>query len=454
VGAAHTASCSLGFPILSSVEAPEGRPQPAHLRLLHPRGIFVPAPMNSSRIAWPTSDAPDAFEASAARERNTAGAGRIEVTPLRGWRDRARFVDLPYRLHRNDPNWVPPLRRDVHRLLDRSRNPFFDHGEACFWLARRNGVPVGRISAQINHLHLATHRDETGNFGLLEAVDDQAVFAALQRAAENWLRERGMRRILGPYSLSMNDDIGVLISGFDTPPMVGMPYTPPYYAQRLVAEGYAKAKDLHALRVTLADVVTKHLEQLERVTARLRAEGRIAIRHLDPARFAAEMRMALDIYNEAWTHNWGFLPVTEREAKQIIDQLAPVLPPRGVVFALADGEPAAMLIALPNLNEIVADLGGRLFPINWLKLFWRLRFRKPKTARVMLTGVRRRYRGSALSLALVTLMLAEILNVGRQANIEMVEFSWILEDNKPSLEGCHAIGAQLAQLYRIYAKAL
>ena len=398
--------------------------------------------------------APDTTCADSATKRASAKSSPIEVNELRGWRDRKRFVDLPYRLHRNDPNWVPPLRRDVHRLLDRRRNPFFDHGEACFWLAWRDGVPVGRISAQINRLHLETHRDETGNFGLLEAIDDQAVFAALQRAAEDWLRERGMRRIVGPYSLSMNDDIGVMVSGFETPPMVGMPYAPSYYAQRLVGDGYVKIKDLHALRVTLANIVTRHLDQLERVTARLRAEGRIAVRPLDPARFAEEMRLALDIYNEAWTQNWGFLPVTEREARQIIDQLAPVLPPQSVVFALADGEPAAMLVALPNLNEIVADLDGRLFPINWIKLLWRLRFRKPKSARVMLTGVRQRYRRSALSMALVTMMLAEILDAARRANIEMVEFSWILEDNKPSLEGCHAIGAQLDKLYRIYAKTL
>jgi hypothetical protein len=406
--------------------------------------------MNSA----PARGAPDTAYAGPALQRNPARGSAIEVTALRGWRDRNRFVELPYRLHRDNPNWVPPLRRDMHRLLDRRRNPFFDHGEACFWLAWRDGVPVGRISAQINRLHLETHHDETGNFGLLEAIDDQAVFAALQRTAEDWLRERGMRRILGPYSLSMNDDIGVLVSGFETPPMVGMPYTPPYYGQRLAAEGYDKAKDLHALRVTLADIVTRHLHQLERVTARLRAEGRIAVRPLDPARFAEEMRLALDIYNEAWTQNWGFLPVTEREAKQIIDQLAPVLPPQSVVFALADGEPAAMLVALPNLNEILADLDGRLFPINWLKLLWRLRFRKPRTARVMLTGVRQRYRRSALSMALVTLMLGEILDAARRANVEIVEFSWILEDNKPSLEGCRAIGAQLDKLYRIYAKAL
>jgi len=347
----------------------------------------------------PTSHTPDAADAGPALKGTPAKASRITVTALRDWRDRIRFVDLPYRLHGNNPSWVPPLRRDMHRLLDRRRNP-------------------------------------------------------LQGVAENWLRERGMRRILGPYSLSMNDDIGVLVSGFDSPPMVGMPYAPPYYGDRLVAEGYTKAKDLHALRLTLADVVTRHLDQLERVTARLRADGRIAVRSLDPSRFAAEMRLALDIYNEAWTHNWGFLPVTEREAKQIIDQLAPVLPPQSVVFALADGEPAAMLIALPNLNEIISDLGGRLFPINWLKLLWRLHFRKPKTARAILTGVRQRYRGSALSTALVTLMLAAILDAGRRANIETVEFSWILEDNRPSLEGCRALGAKLDKLYRIYAKPL
>jgi hypothetical protein len=242
-----------------------------------------------------TPGAPDIAYAPPAPERNAARGRPIEVTALRGRRDRHHFVDLPYRLHRGDPNWVPPLRRDIHRLLDRRRNPFFDHGEACFWLAWRDGIPVGRISAQINHLHLETHHDETGNFGLLEAIDDQAVFAALQHAAENWLRERGMRRILGPYSLSMNDDIGVLVSGFETPPMVGMPYTPPYYADRLAAEGYAKAKDLHALRVTLSEIVTRHLHNLERVTARLRAEGRIAVRPLEPARFAEEMRLALDI---------------------------------------------------------------------------------------------------------------------------------------------------------------
>jgi hypothetical protein len=388
------------------------------------------------------------------RQRQSAENGRIVVTALSARRDRRHFVDLPYRLHRDDPNWVPPLRRDVWRLIDSRRNAFFDHGEACFWLAWRGGVPVGRISAQINRRHLETHRDETGNFGMLEAVDDQAVFVALLETAERWTREHGMRRIIGPYSLSMNDEIGVLISGFDTPPMVGMSHTPPYYAERLEAAGYSKAKDLYALRISLSDPVTPDAEQIERVTARLRQEGRIGVRFLDPSRFAEDMNLALEIYNEAWTENWGFLPVTEREAKQIIDQLAPVLPPQGVVFALADGASAAMLVALPNLNEITADLGGKLLPFGWLKLLWRLRFHKTKTARVVLAGVRRRYRGSALSATLIALLLTTILKVGRQENIETVELSWVLEDNKASLEGCRAIGGRVAKVYRIYAKAL
>ena len=380
--------------------------------------------------------------------------GRIEVTPLRGWRDRTDFIALPYRLHRDDPSWIPPLRRDMRRLIDRRRNPFFDHGEACFWLARRNGIVVGRISAQINQLQLATHRDETGNFGMLEAIDDQAVFAALLRAAEGWLRERGMRRIVGPYSLSINDEIGVLVSGFETPPMVGLPHTPPYYARRLEAEGYLKAKDLHALRVNVADLATNSFAQIERVTAQLRADGRLGVRYLDPKRFAEDMRLALDIYNEAWTENWGFLPVTEREANHIIDQLAPMLKPTNVVFALADGQAAAMVVALPNFNEFLADLDGKLFPIGWLKLLWRLRYRKINSGRVMLAGVRRRYAGSAISTALMTLLLTSLLKEARATNLELVEFSWILEDNKASLEGSRAIGGRLAKVYRIVAKLL
>jgi hypothetical protein len=396
----------------------------------------------------------DLPEARATVGRRSAERAGVDVIALRGARDRRLFVDLPYRLHRDDPNWVPLLRRDIRLLLDRRRNPFFDHGEAEFFLAWRDGKPVGRISAQINRLHLDIHKDETGNFGMLEAIDDPSVFTSLLETAQRWVGERGMRRIVGPYNLSMNDEIGVLVSGFDSPPMVGMPHSPPYYAEHIEAAGFAKAKDLHALRVAVAELLTEHLERVERVTAQLRGEGRLGQRFLDPTKFADEMRLALEIYNEAWTENWGFLPVSEREAKALIDQLAPILPPHGVIFGLADGEAAAMLVGLPNLNELLADLNGRLFPFGWARLLWRLRFRRPKSGRIILAGVRRRYRGTAISMALVTLMLGTLLKVGKEQNVEMVEMSWILEDNKASLDGCLAIGARLAKLYRIYGKNL
>jgi hypothetical protein len=338
--------------------------------------------------------------------------------------------------------------------MDRRRNPFFDHGEAAFWLAWRDGVPVGRISAQVNRHHLDQHRDETGNFGLFEAIDDPAVFAALLHTAEEWLRERGMRRILGPYTMTLNDEVGVLVQGFDSPPMAGLVHNPPYYATRLEAQGYTKAKDLHALRVTLSELVERHVAKLESVTAKLRADGRIAVRNLDPARFLDEMRLGIDIFNEAWADNWGFVPPTEREVRTAIKQVRPIIRPENVVFALADGEAAAVLVAVPNVNEYLADLEGRLFPTGWAKLLWRLHYGNAKTARVVLTGVRKRYRGSALSAALVTLMLLEILKVGQQRQTEMVELSWILEDNRPTLEGCRAIGARLAKLYRVYGKIL
>ena len=378
---------------------------------------------------------------------------QIEVRPLSGRRERARFVQLPYSLHRADPNWIGPLRQDTRRLLDR-KNPFFEHGEACFWLAWRDGAPVGRISAQINRLHLEIHKDDAGHFGLLEAIDDQAVFAALLDTAANWLRQRGMRRMVGPFSLSMNDDFGVLVEGFDTPPLVGMPHAPSYYAERLATAGLVKIKDVHALRASFGALETRHLDVVDRVTAQLRVQGRIGLRFLDPEHFADEIKLALDIYNDAWSDNWGFLPVTEAEAKRLKDQLAPVLPAKGVIFALADGEPVAVVVALPNLNEIIADFDGRLFPLNWIKLLWRLRFVKTKAARVILLGVRKRFRRSSLSTVLVGLMLAELLKVGREAGTDMVEFSWILEDNRPSLEGCLAIGARFAKRYRIYTKDL
>jgi hypothetical protein len=373
----------------------------------------------------------------------------IRIAPVMSRRDIERFLDVPRRVYRDDPNWVPPLRQEMRKLLDRKRNPFFEHGEAAYWIARRGDEPVGRISAQVNRLHLDRYGDGTGNFGCFEAVDDPAVFHALLRTAEDWLTQRGMTRVLGPYSLTVNDEIGVLLSGFETPPMLMMPHSPRYYARGLEAAGYRKAKDLHAYKVDVDGRLQAHVKRVETAAARLRAEGRLTVRNLDKRRFKEDMRLALEIYNDAWRDNWGFLPVTEREAEALIEAVAPIVKPEGVVFGLIDGKIEAFLVGLPNLNEIIADLDGRLLPFGWAKLLWRLKRSPPKSARIVLAGVRMAYRNSPVSAALVTLLLSEIIKAGMALGIEQVELSWILEDNGPSQALCRSIGS-LSKVYRLY----
>ena len=375
----------------------------------------------------------------------------IRVTPVLGVRDLKRFLDVTDRIYDGDPHWIPPLRTEVSKLLDRRKNPFFQRGEACFWLAWRGKRVVGRISAQVNRAHLDLHHDETGNFGFLEAIDDQAVFDALLATAEAWVRERGMRRIVGPYSLSLNDEAGVLVQGFESAPMVMMAHSPSYYARRLKAAGYHKIKDLYAYRLTLQDLDLVNLQRLQRATERLRSEGRIAVRCLDKSRFDDEMRLILDVYNDAWRDNWGFLPVTEREAQSLIAAVKPVIRPEQAIFALIDGKAEAILVGLPNINEFIADLGGRLLPLGWIKLLWRLKRSAPKSVRVFLAGVRQTYRGSIVSGALTSLMLLEIEKALRKTGVESVEFSWILEDNAASLAISRS-GATLSKVYRVYAK--
>ncbi|HTZ80540.1 MAG TPA: dATP pyrophosphohydrolase [Stellaceae bacterium] len=379
-------------------------------------------------------------------------SNHIRVAELQSRRDLKHFLDLPERIYARDPNWVAPLRREIRKLLDRQGNPFFDHGEACFWLAWRDGVPVGRISAQINHLHLERYHDATGHFGFLEAIDDPSVFAALLRAAEDWLRARGMQRVIGPASLSINDEVGVLVAGFDTPPMIGMAHSPPYYAPRLEEAGYKKAKDLHAYVLNPSTVTGT--ERLERTMERIRKRGRITTRHIDMKRFREEMQVGIDIFNDGWSDNWGFVPVTQKEVTHLADSISQIIRPEGVVFAMADGVPQGILVGLPNLNEAIADLNGRLLPFGWLKLLWRLRPGRIKSGRVAIFGVRNTLRNTTLSGALAAVMLAEALQIGRSMGIERGELSWILEDNAWALTVVPCAGASLGKVYRMYEKPI
>ena len=377
----------------------------------------------------------------------------ITVRRLDGARDLRRFLELPHFIYAGDPHWIPPLHRDVRKLVNPRKNPFFEHGDAAFWIAWRGMRPVGRISAQVNRLHLDRYRDATGNFGFLEAIDDRDVFDALLTTAEDWLRARGMGRALGPYSLTINDDIGVLVSGFDTPPMALMGHSPRYYSERLETAGYRKAKDVFAFRVDGLHLDPPTVERIRRAGAYSNAEGRISLRTIDMTHFEREMRLLLALYNDAWMNNWGFLPVTDSEVRELITAIKPVIRADLINYAMIDGKAVGFLAAIPNVNEILAELNGRLLPFGWAKLWWRLRWNPPKSARVILAGIDSDYRNSARSGAVMTLLIGKLIEKVLAGRIPVLEASWVLEDNKGSI-GISGLFGKVAKTYRIYERNL
>jgi hypothetical protein len=378
----------------------------------------------------------------------------VEIRPVRGWRDRERFLRVPLRVYEGDPNFVPLMFFYGRQLLSRRRNAFFDHGEAELWIAWRDGEPVGRISAQINRLHLDIYKDATGHFGFFEAIDDQAVFAALLRTAEEWLRARGMAAVVGPYSFSINEEIGVLVEGFGDPPMLGMSHAPRYYAERLERAGYRKAKDVFAFLLEGEALKGGKLGEMRKLLDTRPEDARLAVREMNMRRFAEEMREGIDIYNDAWSDNWGFVPVTRREVESMIRSVRAMVRPEAALFGELDGRRVAMLMAVPNLNEVVHDVGGRLFPLGLYRLARTYITKRCGSARVGLMGVRREFRDGRIGLTLLARMIARFAEVAARRDLKRVELSWVLEDNRASIGICRLVGGRRYKTYRIFRKAL
>lgn len=365
--------------------------------------------------------------------------------------DRDAFLRVPWAIYRDDAQWIPPLLAERRDHLDPRKNPYFDDAEAKFWLARRGAEPVGRISAQVNHAHLRQHDDATGHFGFLEAEDKAETFRALLGAAEGWLRDKGMRRATGPFSLSINDESGLLVDGFESPPSLMMGHALPYYGARLAEARYEKAKDLICYRyVTDQDNSPQVATFLKRAK---RIKG-LVIRQLDMRRYRAELENIIDIFNDAWSDNWGFVPLSDAEIRHMAKMLKILVRPRNFAIAELHGEPVAMAFTLPNLNEAIADLDGKLLPFGWAKLLWRLKVRTPKTGRMPLMGVRRKYHGSMTGAALSFAVIDAVRQVQRPAGVEMVELSWILEDNFGARHVIEQFGGVVYKTYRIYERAL
>jgi GNAT superfamily N-acetyltransferase len=374
----------------------------------------------------------------------------LTVGPVRGAADLGQFIDLPTQLARNDPNYIAPLRFERRQALSPPTNPFFEHAEVEMWLARRGDRTVGRISAQIDKLSPQDAGRPAGHFGMIAAEDDPAVFAALFAAAEAWLAARGCVRALGPFNLSVNEEVGLLVDGFDTPPMVLMGHDPPYAGARVEALGYAKAKDVYAYVCKMSDDLPPAV--LKRVRRGLPTG--VVLRRVDMKRLEAEVETLTGILNDAWSGNWGFTPTTAAETRQLAKSLRDVIDPRLTWFAEINGEAAGFMVALPNVNEAIADLDSRLLPFGWAKLLWRLKVARVKTLRAPLMGVKRKFAGDLTGQLLPFHLINAVASEARKLGYERCELSWILEDNLPMRRICEVAGARIYKTYRIYEKAV
>ncbi|WP_164156408.1 N-acetyltransferase [Sandarakinorhabdus rubra] len=381
----------------------------------------------------------------------------ISIRPVVTAADRKAFVNLPWRLYADDPNWVPPLKSEVHGLIGGLKtNPWFEHAEAAFWLAERNGAVVGRISAQVDQLVLRPESPGggpgTGHWGMFECIDDQALADALLDTVEAWLRAKGMTRALGPFSLSIWDEPGLLVQGFEGPPTVMMGHHRSYYERLVTAHGHVGIKDLHCWSLPIAGPFP---EMVQRIVAFSERNAKLVTRPVDKAKFDQEAALILDILNDAWSDNWGFVPLTPREIAYVGKKLKPIIFEDLVRIAEYEGVPVGFMITLPDINELTGDLNGELFPFGWAKLLWRLRAPKVRRMRVPLMGIRKSLQGHRVA----SLMAFQMIEYIRRASVAEFgasegEIGWILDDNGPMRSIADAIESHVTRTYRVFEKAL
>ena len=376
------------------------------------------------------------------------GNSTITLEVVEDKRQLRRFLGVPHRIYASDPVWIAPLDFEQRQRFS-PKNHFFQHARWCAWVAFRDGQPVGRISAQVDDLQQQQHGDGLGYFGMLEAEDDPALFTLLCGAAEQWLREQGMSRVRGPYNLHVNEELGLLVEGFSTPPYVLMGHGRPYYGKRVEEQAYSPVKDLLAYQISpnfeAPRVMTKLVE---------RVSDRVSVRCLRRKQLLEDAELMRDIFNDAWQHNWGFVPLDAESWLDTVKTLTALMPDDYIQIAEYDGEPVAFVVALPNLNEAARDLAGKLLPFGWAKLLWRLKVRGPRTARIPLLGVRQQFQHSRLGPTLAFMVTDAVRRALYSRNVQDVEMGWILEDNEGMRNIIETIGGKEYKRYRMYEKAL
>ncbi len=373
----------------------------------------------------------------------------ITVTPVQNKKDKKLFIDLEWRLNKNTPNWVSPLRMERVKVLDTVKNPFYQHSSIELFIAYKDDRPAGRIAAIINKNHNEFHQDKVGFWGFFECVDDPAVSRALFRAAADWLKARNMEEMWGPMNPSTNDECGLLIEGFDTPPMLMMTHNPDFYPGLVEEFGNKKIKDLYAWYQTTEEALSHSTEKLRRVSEKTVKRYGIKIRHIDIKNMKNEVKLMKQVYNNAWSRNWGFVPFTDAEFDYIADGLKDIADPDFLLMAEKDDKPIGFSVILPNINEILADIpNGRLFPTGVFKLLTGMK--KIKTVRVLILGVIKEYQFTGLGSA----FYIRAMETAREKGIIGGEMSWILEDNLTMNRAIESFGSRIYKKYRIYQYTL
>ncbi|MCJ9430190.1 GNAT family N-acetyltransferase [Kordiimonas marina] len=360
------------------------------------------------------------------------------------------FVNATRAVYKDDPNWIQPLMMERMDVLQASKNPYFQHAEVQMWVAERDGVPVGRISAQIDSLAQEKWGPNLGHFGHFEALDEEVADALLE-TAEAWLKERGMVRMQGPWSFSSAEEVGTLVDGFNTPPVFMMPHGRPQYDGWIKAQGFDKAKDMFAYEL---DLLKPAPERAGRIVKMAEKNKRLTLREIDMKNFDEEVKTVLDIYNEAWSDNWGYVPFTEAEVEHGAKALKPVVKPYRTMLCEYDGEPVAFMLTIPDVNHKIRDLDGKIGPIKLVKLLYRMLNGKEDRCRVPLMGVRKRFQkgplGAAMAMWMIQVSQKNVVDRGATFG----ELGWILEDNDGMNAILEEIGCKVYKTYRVYEKAI
>ena len=370
----------------------------------------------------------------------------MQIEQISNKKDLEDFIRFPWKVYQGDRNWVPPLISEMKFLLG-DKNPFFRHAEAAYFLARRNGAVLGRIAAIVDRNHINIHREQCGFFGFFECLPDPAIAAGLLAAAAGWLRERDIDTMRGPLNPSTNDECGFLLEGFDSPPMIMMTYTPRYYLDYMEQCGLVKARDLYAYLSVIKDVTAG--DRLERLASAVRARvPGLVVRPARMDRFRKELEAVKDIYNSAWSHNWGFVPMTDDEIESMAKRLKSLIVPELLIMAEINGSPAGFFMAVPDYNQVLGRINGRLGPLELLKFLWYSR--KITDIRVLTMGVKEEYRRKGIE----ALLSLESFKAATRRGYGRAEMSWVLEDNELMKKGCELMGGKLYKKYRIFEKKI